>query len=105
MTKNTKLVRLSNGYKIEQYGKDGELDGFTETYYDTGDVQSIHPYKEGKLHGVVKYYNYYGDLTIEHGYNMGRPHGLWRDYSSDGSKLLMEKIYVFGVLDKKQKLF
>jgi antitoxin component YwqK of YwqJK toxin-antitoxin module len=104
MTNNTKLIKLSDGYRIEQY-KNGQLDGIRETYYNTGDLETTEPYKEGKLHGVVKHYNYYGELTTEHGYNMGRPHGLWRTYTPDGSRLLMEKTYVFGVLDKAEKFF
>ena len=81
-----------------------ELNGEVKSYYETGELKSIRPYRNGALHGGVKSFYPDGSLMSERHYQGGKMMGVARKFYSNG-KIEFECEIQDGKLDGICKRF
>lgn len=68
----------------EENYEDGELNGESKTFYESGEITEILYYSKGKLHGNAKRYDIKGALVSDLTYKNGILHGLAKYFDTDG---------------------
>ena len=64
----------------------GKIGSWMKTYYETGKIASIIPYKNGKKDGVMEIFNQNGEKIGDTCYKGGMKHGLEMRYYPDGKR-------------------
>ena len=59
------------GFSYEYSYVDGKYDGWSESYYDNGQLRNKEYYKDGKEEGVHEAYSYFGEVIYSYKYKDG----------------------------------
>lgn len=78
------LVYYNTGQMAEKrFYKQNKLDGKATWFYENGKEMKTYIYKKGILHGEAKFYNASGALEIDGQYKNDKKDGIWK-YYKDG---------------------
>jgi len=80
-------VNDQQGY-IEEYYKDGKLNGLSTWWYENGQKQNEDHYKDGKLNGLSTWWYENGQKELENHYKDGKLNGLCILWHENGQKEL-----------------
>ena len=80
---------------ISSLGSNGNLHGFFERYFETGQLEARVEYKEGLKDGVHETYYVNGRMEEKVTYENGKPNGIWELYNQNG-KLIETRVYEKG---------
>ena len=80
-------VNDQQGY-IEEYYKDGKLNGLSTWWYENGQKQNEDHYKDGKLNGLSTWWYENGQKELENHYKDGKLNGLCILWYENGQKEL-----------------
>ncbi|MCX7549322.1 toxin-antitoxin system YwqK family antitoxin [Xanthomarina sp. F2636L] len=77
------LVYYNSGQLAEKrVYKDNKLQGKATWYYENGNEMKTYVYSKGLLHGEAKFYDATGALEIEGQYKNDRKDGIWKYYKN-----------------------
>ena len=115
---------IKDGNPINQYDNEGIKQGYWETYWENGEIESKGNYvnniqdgywedywsngglyykgsfKNGRVDGPWEYYNRNGNISSKYNYSNGKKNGVNIDYDENG-EILLKGIYKNDQLDEE----